>query len=64
MIKLKLTVEMTRDKETIHTLRVHYAQAAANLESGYSKYPKVACVHYGIFCTIALRTPYARVSVA
>ena len=37
----------------IHTLRVHYAHAAANLNSGYSKYAKVARVHY--FCTIALR---------
>ena len=36
----------------IHTLRVHYAHAAANLNSGYSKYAKVAHVHY--FCTIAL----------
>ena len=24
----------------IHTLRVHYAHAAANLNSGYSKYAK------------------------
>ena len=38
----------------IHTLRVHYAHAAANLNSGYSKYAKAARVHY--FCTIALRT--------
>ena len=38
----------------IHTLHVHYAHAAANLNSGYSKYVKVARVHY--FCTIALRT--------
>ena len=38
----------------IHTLRIHYAHAAANLNSGYSKYAKVARVHY--FCTIALRT--------
>ena len=29
----------------IHTLRVHYAHAAANLNSGYSKYAKVARVH-------------------
>ena len=36
----------------IHTLRVHYAHAAANLNSGYSKYAKVARVHY--FCTVAL----------
>ena len=41
----------------IHTLRVHHAHAAANLNSGYSKYAKVACVHY--FCTIALRTSHA-----
>ena len=38
----------------IHTLRVHYAHVAANLNSGYSKYAKVVRVHY--FCTIALRT--------
>ena len=38
----------------IHTLRVQYAHAAANLNSGFSKYAKVARVHY--FCTIALRT--------
>ena len=38
----------------IHTLRVHYAHAAANLNSGYSKYVKIVHVHY--FCTIALRT--------
>ena len=44
----------TCDRKTIHTLRVHYAHAAANLNSGYSKYEKVARVHY--FCTIALRT--------
>ena len=41
----------------IHTLRVHYAHAAANLNSGYSKYAKVARMHY--FCTIALRTSRA-----
>ena len=41
----------------IHTLGVHYAHAAANLNSGYSKYAKVARVHY--FCTIALRTSLA-----
>ena len=39
----------------IHTLRVYNAHAAANLNSGYSKYAKVARVHY--FCTIALGTP-------
>ena len=33
----------------IHTLRVHNAHASANLNSGYSKYAKVARVHY--FCT-------------
>ena len=42
---------------SIHTLRVHYAHAAANLNSGYSKYAKVARAHY--FCTIALRTSRA-----
>ena len=41
----------------LHTLRLHYAHAAANLNSGYSKYAKVARVHY--FCTIALRTSRA-----
>ena len=41
----------------IHALRVPYAHAAANLNSGYSKYAKVACVHY--LCTIALRTSCA-----
>ena len=43
--------------QAIHTLRVHYAHAAANLNLGYSKYAKVARVHY--FCTIALRTSHA-----
>ena len=47
---------------TIHTLRVHYAHAAANLNSGYSKYAKVARVHY--FCTIALRISRAVVTRA
>ena len=46
----------------IQTLRVHYAHAAANLNLGYSICMKVAPVHY--FCTIALLTPFARVSVA
>ena len=46
----------------IRTLRIHYAHAAANLNSGYTKYAKVARVHY--FCTIALATLYARVSGA
>ena len=41
----------------IPTLRLHYAHAAANLNSGHSKYAKVARVHY--FCTIALRTSRA-----
>ena len=41
----------------IHTLHVYYAHAAANLNSGYSKYAKVARMHY--FCTIALRTSRA-----
>ena len=30
----------------IHTLRVHYLHAAANLNLQYSKYAKVACMHY------------------
>ena len=48
----------TKNKiKKIHTLHVHYAHAAANLNSGYSKYVKVARVHY--FCTIALRTSRA-----
>ena len=51
----------------IHTLRVHYAHAAANLNSGYSKYAKVVRVHY--FCTINCtpnisRSADASVSVA
>ena len=41
----------------IHTLRVHYAHATANLNSGHSKYAKVVRVHY--FCAIALRTSHA-----
>ena len=41
----------------IHTLCVHLAHAAANLNSGYSKYAKAVRVHY--FCTIALRTSRA-----
>ena len=41
----------------IHTLRVHYAHAAANLNSEFSKYAKIARVHY--FCTIALQTSRA-----
>ena len=39
-----------RGLECIHTLRVYYTHAAANLNSGYSKYAKVARVHY--FCTL------------
>ena len=50
-------VHRTRSLTWIHTLRVHYAHAAANLNSGYSKYAKVGRVHY--FCTIALRTSRA-----
>ena len=44
-----------------HTRCLHYMPAAPNLDSRYSKYAKVAHMHY--FCTIALRTPYAGVSV-
>ena len=40
----------------------HYAHAAANLNSRYSKYAKVASVHY-VGTIIALQTRYARVSV-
>ena len=40
----------------IHKLRIHY------LNTGYSKYVKVVRVHY--FGTIALRTPFTRVSIA
>ena len=39
---------------------IHYAHAAANLNSGYSKYVKAARVHY--FCTIAPRTSRAVLS--
>ena len=46
---IKLWVQLLN----IHTLCVQYAHAAANLNSGYSKYAKVARVHY--FGTIALR---------
>ena len=45
----------------IHTLRVPYAHAAANLNWRYSKYAKVA---RALFCTIVFRTHYAHVSVA
>ena len=41
----------------IHTIRIHYAHAAANLNSGYSKSVKVERVHY--ICTIALQTSRA-----
>ena len=45
----------------VYTLHLHCMHAAANLNSGYSKYEKVARVHY--FCTMALRTPYVHVSI-
>ena len=45
----------------IHTLCVHYAHVAANLNSGITKYAKVVRVHY--FCTIERRTPYTHVCV-
>ena len=50
----------------IHTLRVQYAHAAANLNSGYSKYAKVARVHYFLYnCTPKIsRSADASVSVA
>ena len=35
----------------IHTLHVHYTHAAANPNSGYSKYAKAARVHYFYNCT-------------
>ena len=47
-----IIVENACTVRQIHTLRVHYAHVAANLNTGYSKYAKVAHVHY--FCTIAL----------
>ena len=40
-----------------NSLRVHYVHAAANLDSGYSRYAKVARVHD--FCTLAFRTSRA-----
>ena len=46
----------------IHTFRVHYGHAADNLNSGYSKYAKVARVHY--FCTFALETSRAMLTRA
>ena len=45
----------------IHTLRVHYAYAVANLNPGYSKYAKVARVHCN---PDILRRADASVSVA
>ena len=50
----------------IHTLRVHYAHTAANLNSGYSKYAKVARVHYFLYnCTPNIsRSADVSVSVA
>ena len=45
----------------IHKLHVPYAYVAANLNSGYSKYTKVARMHY--FCTISLQPPYGHMSV-
>ena len=39
---------------SINHSNVYYAHAAANLNSEYSKYAKVECVHY--LCTIALQT--------
>ena len=54
----KSTIKQVRlSLHYIHTLRVYYAHAAANLNSEYLKYAKVARVHY--FCTIALRTSRA-----
>ena len=44
-----------------YTPKLHYTHAAGNLNSGYSKYMKVVCMHY--FCTVALGTHYMRVSV-
>ena len=29
-----------------HTHRIHYAHAAANLDSGCTKYTKVTCMHF------------------
>ena len=50
----------------IHTLRVHYEHAAANLNSGFPKYAKVARVHYFWYnCTPNIsRSADASVSVA
>ena len=50
MIKYKWLMKQWLIWISIHTLRVHYAHAAANLDWLYSKYAKVARVHY--FCTI------------
>ena len=51
---MPITIDRFHVLFRIHKLRVHNTHAAANLNSGYSKYAKVAHVHY--FCTIALRT--------
>ena len=56
------SISFDKGIKIIHTLRVQYAHDAANLNSELSKYAKVARVHH--FCTITLRTLYARVSVA
>ena len=45
----------------IHTLCVHYTYVTANLNWGYSKYAKVACLHY--FSTIELQTPHAMLTL-
>ena len=47
---------------TIHTFCIHYVHASANLNWQYSKYAKVAHMHY--FCTIVLQIPYVPVIVA
>ena len=49
----------------IHTLCVHYARAAANLNSGYSKYAKVARALFLYNCTPNIsRSADASVSIA
>ena len=52
--RLHTTCKFNKFSYTLHTL------CAANLNSGYSKYAKAARVHD--FCTVALQTPYARMS--
>ena len=44
----------------IYTLRVHYAHAEVNLNSGYSKYVRVAHVHYFLYnyCTLNTSCPH------